>query len=226
MRKIKRRWKILMACLLTSFVWSLISYFLPGDKFVGSPPNQGLHRNNMNLSDHGAWWGKYGKQFRPRVKDGDQWKLILPWNWGPSLFLTPIIQHFAGWDVYGDICVEGKTAIIPKISDDDGDILIPILLEPKDAHYGWRKNYIADKINAHNWILVEIDNPIRNNFPILPDLNVNDKVKICGLWVFDCAHKHNEIHPARWVEIESLSDNNVPPSPPKGSNGKEDWWDH
>lgn len=229
MKKIKNRrlaaaLKAIAVCLVISFAWSWISYFRSEDNFVGSPPSQGLHRNNMDLNYHGAWWGKYGKQFRPRVKDGDQWKLILPWNWGPALFLTPVIQYFSGWDVYGDICVEAKIIDL-KVSDDDGDILIPLLLEPKDAHYGWRKNHPADEINAHNWILVEIDDLIRDNFPILPDLGIMDKVKICGLWVFDRAHDHNEIHPARWVEIESFSDTNVPPAPPKGSNGAENWWD-
>lgn len=223
MKKIKRRWKALILCLLTSFLWSLISFFWPGDKFVGSPPSQGLHRNNMNLSDHGAWWGKYGKQFRPRAEEGDGWKLLLPWRWGPALLFSPIVHHFAGWDLYGHICVEAKIIDL-KISDDDGDILIPLYLEPEYAYYGWRENHPLDEINAHNWILVEIDDPIRDNFPILPDLGVGDKVKICGEWVFDRAHDHNEIHPANWVEIEAFSDGTNLPVPPESSHG--DWWEN
>ncbi|KKR35516.1 MAG: hypothetical protein UT67_C0001G0021 [Candidatus Magasanikbacteria bacterium GW2011_GWA2_40_10] len=201
MKKIKRRWlattlKIFAVCMAISFVWSLVSFFRPGDKFVGSPPSQGLHRNNMDLSYHGAWWGKYGKQFRTHSYTD---------FFGPSLFAAPIIHYFSGWDVYGNICVEAKIIDL-QISDDDGDILIPLLLEPKDIHYGWRKSHPKDKSNGRNWILVEIDDPIRDNFPILPDLGVGDKVKICGRWVYDRAHDHNEIHPANWVEIKSFAE--------------------
>lgn len=106
-----------------------------------------------------------------------------------------------GWDVYNDsVCVKAQITDL-AISGDDGDILITLLLEPNHTHYSWRMNHPEDESAGRNWILVEIDENIRKNFPIIPDLAIGDTVKVCGEWVYDRAHDHNEIHPAHWVEI-------------------------
>ncbi len=181
-----------LASLLIAIICGWIGYFCPGEKFIGSPPANGeTQRNNLNLNYHGKWWGKYIKQFRPHGY----------WDVGPALWSAPIVHFFSGWDVYNDsLCVEGKILSL-EVSEDDGDINFIVLLEPDHAHYSWRENHPEDEITKRNFILVEIDDWIRGNFPIIPDLAVGDTVKVCGQWVYDRAHDHNEIHPARWVEI-------------------------
>lgn len=182
----------LLISVLFAFVCGWIAYVWPGPKFIGSPPaSGGIQRNNLDLGDHGIRWGKWGKQFRPRAR----------WDLGLALFAGPIVHYFWGWDVYNDsVCVKAQITDL-AISGDDGDILITLLLEPNHTHYSWRMNHPEDESAGRNWILVEIDENIRKNFPIIPDLAIGDTVKVCGEWVYDRAHDHNEIHPAHWVEI-------------------------
>lgn len=199
MKKNKPRWrrwlnigiKAFLIHTLFSFILAFNSYFRQGEVFVGSPPSQGVKRNNLDLSYRGIWWEKFFKQFRPHGY----------FEFGPALLTVPIWHFFGGWDVYKkNICVEGQITEL-KISKGDGDIYMLVRLKAEYAHYSWRKNNPKDKINGRNILVVEIDEPLRENFFILPDLALGDTIKVCGRWVYDRPHNHNEIHPARWMEI-------------------------
>ncbi len=194
MAKAKRRWAIrILKFYIASAIISLTltaNYFRSRKQFTGSPPSKMAKQNNLDWNNHGTWWGKYGKQFRPSGY----------LDIGSALYVTPIVHYFFGWDVYEkNLCVEGIANDL-HIQYDDGDLNFSLLLEPDFARYSWRKNHLEDKL-ARRTLVVEIDEPIRNNFPIANDLANGDRVKVCGRWVYDRAHDHNEIHPANWVEI-------------------------
>lgn len=200
---------VLLCSLSLSFCLAWVKFFWPGPKFVGSPPRQTCARNSLDLSPNnsGYWYAKYGKTFRPSRP------LYSKWGWletmkGPSLFAGPLVEYFSGWDVYEEeICDIGKVADL-TIWPDDGDFnfhLLPLQPEysPGYARYGWRPDHPEDRAN-HKLILVEIDGGpmgIRDNFPILPEVKIGDLVMVCGRWVYDRAHDHNEIHPTRWLQI-------------------------
>lgn len=210
--KPKGRWgrvalKAFLLSVVVSGLWSWGKFFSPGAKFVGSPPRQTCRRNTLDLANPGSWYAVYGKGFRPSRPLYRQWSWFYTLD-GPALYAGPIVHYFSGWDIYAeDICDEGVVSTL-HIWPDDGDVgfnLIP--LDPDSelgfARYGWRPGHPEDKLNR-KLLLVEIDGGpqgIRNNFSVLHELADGDLVRVCGRWVYDRAHDHNEIHPARWVEI-------------------------
>ncbi len=197
--------RLLLIHLAVSFLCSIIVYFRPGPNFIGSPPSKYAphQRNNMNFSDHGAWWGKYGKLFRPSGY----------LDITAAGAFSPIVHHFAGWDVYrDDLCIEGVIEYSPGISDDDGDVGFALTLPPPYEEYGFRPGHPMDHSSPRH-LVVEVDEPIRKNFPVVYDLARGDCVRVCGRWVYDRGHDHNEIHPARWIEILKES-NELIRSPP------------
>lgn len=206
MAKTVRRWLkrgiliFLGLHLIVSVVWALAKYSRSGPDFIGSPPSKYYprQRNDLDLKHHGRWWGKFGKQFRPSGY----------WDIGPAGAFTPIVHHLSGWDVFqNDLCVEGTVASL-GISDDDGDIGFTLDLPPPYEKYAWRPKDPFDG-SLKKRLIVEIDEPIRKNFPIAYDLAMGDLVRVCGRWVYDRGHSHCEIHPARWVEI--LQEGPAPP---------------
>ena len=165
----------------------------PSRRFVGSPPaKHAAPRNNLDLKQKGAWWGKWGKAYRPSGY----------WDITPALLVSPIVHHFGGWDVLApDICVEGVIGGRIFLADDDGDVVFPLVLTDGDHPYAWRSNHPEDPTENKMHLVVEIDEPIRGFFPVISDLATGDTVRVCGRWVYDRGHDHNEVHPARWVEI-------------------------
>ena len=195
-------WCFLAHCLI-SLVWSWAYYFRAAPRFVGSPPSKYAprQRNDMDFREHGAWWGKYGKVFRPSGY----------LDIGPAGLFSPLVHHLSGWDVYSPrICVEGVVAYQPGISDDDGDIGFALVLPPDQERYAWRPGSPMDQSHPRR-LVVEIDQPIRRNFPVVYDLAKGDLIRVCGRWVYDRGHDHNEIHPATWIEILRESSEPVRP---------------
>ncbi|MEK9152798.1 MAG: hypothetical protein AAB692_05540 [Patescibacteria group bacterium] len=177
---------------LVSLAWALLRVLGPQPHFIGSPPRQhAVQRNGLDLvGDHADFWEQLAKTYRPSGY----------FDPNPGLIATPLVHYLQGWDVYAaDVCADGKVASL-FIEPSDGDINFDLDLDPGTMAYSWRKGHPED-IGSRRRILVEIDDPIRPNFPILPDIAIGDRVKVCGRWVYDRAHDHNEIHPARWVEI-------------------------
>ncbi|MBI4457917.1 hypothetical protein HY633_03065 [Candidatus Uhrbacteria bacterium] len=177
---------------LVSVTWALGIVMGPKPRFVGSPPRtHAVQRNDLDLDgDHADFLEHFVKAYRPSGY----------FDPNPGLIATPLVHHLQGWDVYADgICVRGVIKTL-NIEPTDGDINFDVDLDDETMRYSWRRTHPEDE-GVRRRILVEIDDPIRPNFPILPDLAIGDLVKVCGRWVYDRSHDHNEVHPARWVEI-------------------------
>jgi hypothetical protein len=216
-RKKRRLWfKIFIGHLIVSALWAAIRLAagvdaagnVPGDTPCSPPRRYAVQRSPLKLEGHGGA-EKYGKMFRPsrRVDAiGEGWFGTFL---SPGGLFGPIVHYFAGWDVYADdICVEG-IAMSMKVSDDDGDVGFTLKLPPSQAKYAWRRNHIED-VPDRDRIIVEIDEPQRKNFPVVYDMAPGDRLKVCGRWVYDRGHDHNEVHPARWVEILEENAERVP----------------
>ncbi|HTK05194.1 MAG TPA: hypothetical protein VL500_06410 [Candidatus Eisenbacteria bacterium] len=192
-RRLRRTVKTVLLTLTVSFVWATAKLYWPPDPFVGSPPRRYTERRNaLRLDRHGEWLARFGKTFRPSGY------LDL---FGPALFASPIVHHFAGWDVYApDVCVRGVIRTM-GVAQDDGDVGLHLTLDPALARYSWRRNHPEDEGRGRRDLVVEVDENIRGYFPIIPELAIGDHVLVCGRWVYDRGHDHNEIHPARWIEF-------------------------
>jgi hypothetical protein len=195
--KAKRRLLVILILFLlhalVSAVWAMVKLKADGPDFVGSPPRRYAdQRNDVDLSMHGGGLEKFGKQFRT-----DGWFDF----WSPAGLFAPVVHAFAGWTVHKDhVCTTGDIVSL-FISPDDGDFSFHLLLPPASRFLAWRDGHVEEDRPNRTVILVEIDDPIRKNFPILPDLALHDRVRVCGRWVFDRGHGHNEIHPARCLEF-------------------------
>lgn len=192
-RRLRRAAKAILLTLSISFVWATAKLYWPPDRFTGSPPRRYAERRNaLRLERHGEWYARFGKTFRPSGYLD---------VFGPALFAAPIVHHFAGWDVYAsDVCVRGVIRSM-GVAQDDGDVGMHLTLDPAFARYSWRRNHREDEARGRKDLVVEIDENIRGNFPIIPELAIGDHVLVCGRWVYDRGHDHNEIHPARWIEF-------------------------
>ncbi|HTM67777.1 MAG TPA: hypothetical protein VL426_00620, partial [Candidatus Binatia bacterium] len=192
-RRLRRAAKAVLLILTVSFVWAMARLYWPPERFTGSPPRRYAERRNaLRLDHHGEWLSRFGKTFRPSGFSD---------LFGPALFASPIVHYFAGWDVYEPhVCVEGRIKSL-SVAQDDGDIGMHLALVPRDARYAWRRGEPDDARLGRNDLVVEIDENIREFFPIVPELAVGDRVLVCGRWVYDRGHDHNEIHPARWIQF-------------------------
>ncbi len=192
-RRLRRAAKAAILYLAISLTWALLKMTWPPDRFTGSPPRRyAAQRNGLDFREHGRWYAKFGKTFRPSGF-GD----VL----GPALLAAPIVHFFAGWDVYADhACVEGVLKSI-DIAEDDGDVGMHVALAAPFLRYSWRRNHPEDGPGGRDDMVVEVDEWDRGSFPILPDLAPGDRVRVCGRWVYDRGHDHNEIHPARWIQF-------------------------
>lgn len=191
--RLRRIAKAALCILAVSFVWALCKTYAPRPRFTGSPPRKyAVQRNRLDFRDHGRWYAKIGKAYRPSGY-GDVF--------GPALLAAPVVHFFAGWDVYADRrCVEGTLKGI-SIAEDDGDVGMRLTLDGPYLPYSWRRNHPEDGPARRDDMVVEVDEWDRRNFPILPDLIPGDRIRVCGRWVYDRGHDHNEIHPARWIEF-------------------------
>lgn len=191
--RLRRLLKVALCTLSVSFAWALLKLYWPKERFVGSPPRAyAVQRNSLDFREHGRWYAKFGKTFRPSGYAD---------VFGPALFAAPVVHYFAGWDVYaGRRCVEGTLKSI-DIAEDDGDVGLHLALDAPFLRYSWRRNHPEDGPNRRDDMVVEVDEWDRQSFPILPDLLPGDRIRVCGRWVYDRGHDHNEIHPARWIEF-------------------------
>lgn len=195
-RGLVRSGKVFLFLLICAFVLSLTRYFWPAPSYKGSPPRRyAQQRSSVDFSEHGAWWGKWAKTFRPT-------RHMAWWGWletmvSPSLIAGPVVEHYVGWDVYADrLCLTGEVVGL-HISDDDGDIGFGLRLPPGTERFAWRRNHPEDrltKLYPDALLGIEVDEDIRDNFPVVYDMRDGDIVKVCGPWVYDRGHDHNEIH--------------------------------
>jgi len=198
----------LLVSAVIAAVLGWVKFLTPGPKFIGSPPRQGPPRNTLDVTKKPPWYTVFGKGFRPSRLIGDGGRGWFKTMYGPAIYAGPIVHYIAGWDVYAkDICDEGIVADL-HMWDDDGDVgfnLVPLELDNEFgyARYGWRPGHPEDRM-CYKRLLVEVDGgpgDIRGNFPVLAEIRNGDLVMVCGRWVYDRAHDHNEIHPARWIKI-------------------------
>src|SRR5512142_1051219 len=90
--RLRRILKVALFTLSVSFVWALCKAYWPAPRFIGSPPRKyAVQRNHLDFREHGRWYARIGKAYRPSGYAD---------VFGPALLAAPIVHHFAGWDVY------------------------------------------------------------------------------------------------------------------------------
>ncbi len=225
-----KRWalRIFSVALPVSFIWAGVLYHREAPDFIGSPPALCTpQRSAMDLDQHGWWLDKFAKTYRTR----SWWEVgpgLIVLNLFPIHGLTGWDVYNESHDHSSILacgsddnpkfiepgschCVVGPVSGI-HISPGDGDF--NFFVTPAGEF-----QYLTDINRWHWWapdstsrdpdrgfaakLLVEVDDPIRKNFPILSDLRDGDEVRVCGAWVFDRSHPHNEIHPATRLDILS-----------------------
>lgn len=185
---------------LISLGWGVVEYLVPVLDFPCSPPPRcPVQQNTIALGEHGNFLERFAKPYRPRSR----------FELGPGLWAGPIAFQFTGWNVIRrDVCFRGTITLIEGIqSDGDVNFTIAPLPEFRDLLHGLYREYYAAYVNS---ILVEIDDPLRKNFPIVSDLRVGDTLVLCGSLVQDRGHDRDEdgtdftgieLHPPSWIEI-------------------------
>lgn len=201
------------------------TYHTPPRDFIGSPHKQSSfrQRSHLDLEQNGWFVEKFFKLYRSSA-----WLEIGPgliflnfpihvltgWDIYNHHDAEPVLKCEPRHNSHlikeeSCHCAIGRVSDL-RISAGDGDINFFITLEPKFQYlvevkrwHFWTKELVEKDMDLDGWpkLLNEIDEPLRPNFPVLFDLRNDDCVKVCGQWVFDRAHPHNELHPATWLEM-------------------------
>lgn len=127
-------------------------------------------------------------------------------NW---LRHTILLNWIVGWETLDPAkpnrCCSGHLGRL-GISD-DGDIVLH-LEAPRDsaadASAGspkWECQPLLNERNAAVGLVCELPLRDRPNFSNLSELEVCLLVRVCGRWVRDRLHGHNELHPISSIEI-------------------------
>ncbi len=206
-------------------IWSIFIYNIPAKDFVGSPPQRySVQRSPLDQTQHGWFLERMFKYWRTRswveagplllfspiLHEFSGWDVHNIRDHGPTL---PCTDQNSPQVIEQDSC----HCVIGRItgghySDGDGDYNFFVTLSPEYQYLAKIRRrfsglYNLDRVEIdpteYSWpkLLLEIDEPIRKNFPILYDICDGDVVKVCGSWVFDRAHPHNELHPVTWLEM-------------------------
>jgi hypothetical protein len=114
---------------------------------------------------------------------------------------TRALNWIAGWKTLDPAnpsrCCAGRLARL-HIAD-DGDIVLN--LEAPGAGEQWECDQLLNERNAALGLVCELPLRDRENFSNLSELRVSQQVRVCGRWVCDRVHGHNELHPITSVEI-------------------------
>jgi len=123
---------------------------------------------------------------------------------------TLLLNRFIGWKTLDEEnpsrCCSGHLAQLTIA--DDGDIVLH--LRPPNSQgdrrmsaevESWECAALLNERNSEIGLVCELPLRDRPRFDNLPELRTCLHVRICGRWVCDRLHGHNELHPVSSIEI-------------------------
>lgn len=114
---------------------------------------------------------------------------------------TPALNWILGWKTLDQTtpirCCSGRLARLHVA--DDGDIVLN--LEAPEGGGRWECDELLNERNATLGLVCELPLTERENFRNLSELRASQQVRVCGRWVCDRVHGHNELHPISSIEI-------------------------
>jgi hypothetical protein len=114
---------------------------------------------------------------------------------------TLALNWLVGWKTLDQTnpirCCSGRLARLHVA--DDGDIVLN--LEASAGGGRWACDELLNERNATLGLVCELPLREREHFSNLSELRASQQVRVCGRWVCDRAHGHNELHPISSIEI-------------------------